>query len=397
MVGRKGGGAKRARNHSGTVYRRTDGLWVGRVVFEGKRHQVTAAKEADCARRLRGVIRELEEGRNPANVPRRRTVAQVGREFLAHTALTRPATLASRRSYLENHLLGRDAADPKDRIRPHPLAAKRVADVTPSDLRALYAAKAADLAPSTVRQLHRIVKTMFGWAAGEGVPVQPGVLRLASPDVPAVERVQLTPAQVARLFRSAAERGDDLEAVWRLIWYTGCRLGEVLALPWENVDLGRREVLIRRILRRVEPGTGRPIWGSGKTFEGRRPLPVGDDAVAALRRHFARQQERRAELGAAWREHGLVFDRGDGGAFRHEAVEARFYAALATAKLPRCRVHDLRGASGTALREAGHDLVDIQRRLGHANIATTVGSYLRPTVDADRRTADTLERVVREG
>lgn len=389
---------KRARNHSGTVYRRKDGLWVGRVQFEGKRHQVTAAKQAECSRLLRGVIRDLEEGRSPANAPRRRTVAQVGRDFLVHTGLTRPATLPGRRSYLEVHVLGREHPEPEKRIKPHPLAAKRVADVTSADLRALYAAKAASgLAPSTVRQLHRVLKTMLGWAVGEGVPVQPGVLKLAAPAVPAVERVQLTPAQVGLLFRTAAERGDDLEALWRLVWYTSCRLGELLALPWENVDLSRNEVLVRRILYRVEPDTGRPLWRSGKTMQARRPLPIGEDAADALRRHYERQVGRWADLKSGWKDYGLVFDRGDGGAYRHEPVEERFYDALDAAGLPRCRVHDLRGASGTALREAGHDLVDIQRRLGHANISTTVGSYLRPTTDADRRTADTLERVVREG
>jgi len=63
------------------------------------------------------------------------------------------------------------------------------------------------------------------------------VLKMRAPAVGEVERVQLTPAQVGLLFRTADELGDPLAALWRLTWYTSARLGELLVLTWPHVNL----------------------------------------------------------------------------------------------------------------------------------------------------------------
>jgi integrase len=132
---------------------------------------------------------------------------------------------------------------------------------------------------------------------------------------------------------------------------------------------------------------GEPTYREGKTRGSQATLPVPPDLADALKRHWVAQEGRKAALvasGGTWQERGLVFDRGDGGSLRQEQAEKAFYAALSHAGLPRCRLHDLRGASGSALLEAGHGLVDIQRRLRHADIKTTVGTYLQPTTGPRR-------------
>jgi hypothetical protein len=57
-------------------------LHIGRVRFEGKRYQVSAADATERNRRLRQLIRDLEEGKQPSNLPRRKTLEQVAREWL---------------------------------------------------------------------------------------------------------------------------------------------------------------------------------------------------------------------------------------------------------------------------------------------------------------------------
>jgi hypothetical protein len=51
---------------------------------------------------------------------------------------------------------------------------------------------------------------------------------------------------------------------------------------------------------------------------------------------------------------------------------------------------------GGILADAVTSLVDSQRRLRHADIGTTVGTYLQPTSAADERAAATLEHLVLE-
>jgi integrase len=376
---------RRRGTHEGYRYRRKDGLHVGRVQFEGKRHQISSANARERDRLLRELIRDLEAGKTPSNLPRRKTLGQVVAEWLEDRRLTRPATYPTWKSY-SRHLSAGD------------LAGLRVGALTTVQITAFYAAKLdAGYAQSTVRQIHRTLVTCLNWAVGQDVPVPAAVLKMTAPAVDQVDRVQLTPAQVGLLFRTSRDAGDPLEALWRLVWYCSARLGELLALSWDNAGRGGDRVRLVRVL--VGVRDGEPRTRPGKTRSSQADLAVPPDAIEALRRHWLAQEGRRTLLGAGWKEPAigrLVFDRGDGGAFRHEQVEQAWYAALETAGLPRCRVHDLRGASLSALREAGHDVLDVQKRARHASVQTTLDSYVRGTDAADARAAQTLERLVHE-
>lgn len=374
---------KRRGTHEGTRYRRPDGLYVGRLQYEGERFQVSSRDRLERDRLLRELRADLEAARAPATAGRRKTLSQVTEEWLADRALTKPKTYPTWRSY------ARHLAD-------GPLGAVVVAKLTGAEVTAFLAGRAeAGYAPSTVRQIHRALQACLNWAVGQDVPVPAAVLRLEAPAVPTVARVQLTPAQVGHLFRSARARGDPLEALWRLTWYCAARDGELLALTWDHVELGDGRIRIVRNL--VKSVGGEPRVNEGKTAASRAVMAIPLDALDALRLHAALQEERRRICGRAWKVPAigrLVFDRGDGGSFRHEQVESAFYAALDAAGLPRCRLHDLRGAALSALREAGHDVLDVQKRARHASVKTTLDAYVRGTDAADRRAAETLERLV---
>jgi len=65
--------------------------------------------------------------------------------------------------------------------------------------------------------------------------------------------------------------------------------------------------------------------------------------------------------------------------------------ALARAKLPRQRFHDLRHAFATLQLGAGADLFDVSRALGHTNIATTADIYAHWTDKMRQGVADRAE------
>jgi len=376
---------KRRGKHEGSRFRRANGLYVGRVMWDRRLYQVSSMDRLERDRLLRETIRQLEAGAVAANPPRHKTLAQVVPEWLADRALTKPATYPTWKSYSRHLTEGA-------------LGPVKVAALVPAQVVAfLHAKRRAGYAQSTVRQIHRTLTTCLNWAVGQGVPVQAAVLKMTAPAVDEVDRVQLGPAQVGRLFRSLDATDDPLAALWRLTWYASTRLGELLALTWDNVDLAAGTVRVVRIL--VKAVDGEAVCRPGKTKQSRAVLAVPPDAVAALRRHWRQQEERREVVGASWRTPTvgrLVFDRGDGGALRHEQAEQALYEALERAGLPRCRPHDLRGAALSALNAAGHDVLDIQKRARHANVATTLNAYIRGPDPSDREAADTLERLVRE-
>lgn len=378
--------AKRRGWHEGTRYRRRDGVYVGRVQYDRVRYQVTSTDPRERDRLLRALIRDLEQSKTPAVAPRRKSLTQVVTEWLADRALTKPATYPTWKSYAR-HLTEGELG----RVVAAALTAPQVVDF-------LRAKQEAGYAQSTVRQIHRTLMACLNWAVGQDVPVPAAVLKMTAPAVEDVDRVQLTPAQVGHLFRSLDATDDPHGALWRLTWYAATRLGELLALTWDNVDLGVGTVRVVRVL--VKAVDGEAVCRPGKTKQSRAILAVPPDAVDALRGHWLRQEERRDIVGPAWKTPAigrLVFDRGDGGALRHEQAEQALYDALKQAGLPRCRPHDLRGAALSALNAAGMDVLDIQKRARHASVQTTIGAYIRGPDPSDREAAATLERLVRDG
>jgi integrase len=67
---------------------------------------------------------------------------------------------------------------------------------------------------------------------------------------------------------------------------------------------------------------------------------------------------------------------------------------LADAGLPRQRFHDLRHAFATLQLEAGADLFEVSRALGHASITTTANVYAHWTSSMAERTAERMSEIL---
>ena len=94
-------------------------------------------------------------------------------------------------------------------------------------------------------------------------------------------------------------------AVFHFIAYTGVRRGEACGLKWEDVDLDRATVSIRRA---VSPVRGRGLMiMPPKSEKGRRSITLDAETVELLRSHQGAQLLQKAELGEAYSDHGYVF------------------------------------------------------------------------------------------
>lgn len=102
--------------------------------------------------------------------------------------------------------------------------------------------------------------------------------------------------------------------------------------------------------------------------------------------------------GGAWEENGLIFTTLTGSPFDPRKIYRPFFAALATAGLPRIRPHDLRHSCATLHMRNGVPGPLVQRWLGHSSIALTLGTYshVSPDMldDAAKRMDGVFERSV---
>jgi len=111
-------------------------------------------------------------------------------------------------------------------------------------------------------------------------------------------------------------------------------------------------------------------------------------------RHAQRQAIER-DRAKVWDARGFVFATRHGGPLDSRNVTTDLQAVLARSGLPRQRFHDLRHAYATQLIEAGADLYEVSRGLGHSSIATTANVYAHLTDAMRQRVADRMDGIRR--
>jgi hypothetical protein len=81
----------------------------------------------------------------------------------------------------------------------------------------------------------------------------------------------------------AAAKGKRFEVAFVLLVETGMRLGELLGLRWEDVDLDEGQLQIRQTLSTL---AGRIVVDEPKASTSRRPYELSPQAVEALKAHL---------------------------------------------------------------------------------------------------------------
>ncbi|PZR55545.1 recombinase XerC [Xylanimonas oleitrophica] len=239
--------------------------------------------------------------------------------------------------------------------------ARTLEDVQLSLLRGWLAAQAQrGLARATLARRGAAARTFLRWAHRAGLTSSDQSVRLASPRVPRTLPTVLSADAAARLLDTArddalAAEGDDRPAALRawaaaeLLYGSGIRVGELVAVDVDDVEVGERLV--------------RVLGKGGKE----RVVPFGVPAARAV---------------GAWLEHGrpalavastgpalLVGDRG--GRWGQRQVREAVHRLAARAGVDDVAPHALRHSAATHLLQGGSDLRSVQEVLGHANLATT--------------------------
>ena len=164
---------------------------------------------------------------------------------------------------------------------------------------------------------------------------------------------------VARIFELAEARAADGSfasgrdrAMLELFYSTGMRLGELVGLAVDDVDLIADQARVR---------------GKGKK---ERLLPVGRPAVTALRQYLPRRDRLLAEVKGGDRRALFLSARGRRLTARSVQRIVRVFLD-AVSEGQDVRVHSLRHSFATHLLDAGADLRAVQELLGHASLSTT--------------------------
>jgi integrase len=264
--------------------------------------------------------------------------------------------------------------------------------LAPLDIQRLYADRlAAGLSPSTVALLHNILHKALKQGMRWGLLTRNVTEAVDPPKEATPEYVTWNQTQSAA-FLSIADR-DDLAALWRLALLTGMRRGEVLGLKWEDVDLARGMLAVRRTLSRGVGGGY--IFGVPKTAHGRRSIALPKSVVDSLKKHRTAQVELRLKVGEAYDSKlDMVFANALGEPIHPNTLAARFTKLQAQAGVPKIRIHDLRHTSATLMLANGEHPKIVQERLGHSDVSMTLNRYSHVTMDMQKDAAARLDALM---
>jgi integrase len=348
-------------NYRSSIYQTKDGYWHGRVTIgtrddgQPDRRHVGGKTRSEVAEKVRALERERDRG----------TVRKAGERWTVGRWLTYwVENIAAPPHVAENTHLGYQV-DVNKHLIPG-LGAHRLERLTPDHVERLYAKLRDDgLNPGGVHHVHRTLRAALNEAVRRSHLTRNPVLLAKAPKLDADEVEPYDVPEIQRLLEAAAKRRNG--ARWALALALGLRQGEALGLTWDDVDLAKGTIRIRRSRLRPKYAHGcgglcgmtpglcpqrvniRAATGRVKSKAGRRMIGLPPQLVALLRTHRAEQEQERASAREIWPGEGWVFATPDGQPFNPNTDYYEWKRLLKEAGLREARLHDARHTAATVL------------------------------------------------
>ncbi|MDA9472682.1 site-specific integrase [Enterococcus sp. 5H] len=198
--------------------------------------------------------------------------------------------------------------------------------------------------------------------------------------------------QELQYFFECLNQEDNLKnhIYFRLLAFTGARKGEIHALTWADLDLINCKVIINKTLVNVKKEFK---IQDAKTSNGNRIISLDPTTVSMLKKWQLKQKELFIKTGRFHkREKQLVFTNDTFRTDNEYLYLTYGYEQMKKLnnKYPEIRkikVHGFRHTHASLLFESGATLKDVQVRLGHTDIKTTMDVYTHVTKEREESTA----------
>jgi integrase len=355
------------------ITKRADGRFVATIRLNGTRKYLYGDSVAEVRRKLDALDQQITTvGAIPT--PGRRTVDALLDAWLdASRANLKPKTLLGYEQTAQWY------------IRPF-IGGIKLSRLEPMQIQGLYASLAAKglrrIPAQAHAVLHRACRMGVLWTWLSANPCD----RVLPPKYRASRKRMWSVDESAAFLAAIAEH--RFGPFYTFLAMTGARIGEALAVRWEDLD--GDVVTIRRTVQRIR---GQWVETEPKTEAGQRAVAMPAHLVAAVHTERVRQAERRLKAGTAWSDRDLIFSSIRGGYIGKDQVAALLKEKCVKLGLKPLTPHGLRHLSASLLLSQNVPLPNVSQRLGHAGPSITARIYSH-VVRADHEAADALQRIL---
>ncbi|RSK28523.1 site-specific integrase [Bacillus sp. HMF5848] len=162
-------------------------------------------------------------------------------------------------------------------------------------------------------------------------------------------------------------------AFFQLLAYSGMRKGEALALTWKDIDFNKNEIRINKALSR---GKNNVLYVKTTKTGIARTIKMDDKTMAILEKWKKQQREEYLAKGFNTSQpKQLVFSNEKNEFIQPSKTTKWLDRVLKKYNLPKITTHGFRHTHCSLLFEAGVGLKEVQDRLGHSDVQTTLNIY----------------------
>ena len=336
--------------------------WVF-VALNGKRTSTKVGEKKDADKLKREIEKKIKKGEFRLEEPEEKKIGITFKQYAdAWMKTTVPATC---KKSTENDY----EAILKNHVRPV-FDKLLLQDITRGKIKSLLLEKINEgKAPSTVIHIRNVISGVLNNAVDdEIIPSNPALgLKRVIPRNIKKEINPLTPEELQHLLDTVAEHFLGEYPLFLLLARTGVRIGEALAVQWDDVDFAGRCIEIKRSI--VRGRISKPKNGKTRRVDMSQHLA---DTMKAYRLECKKKGLKSGQGGLP----KYLFQNNQGGMVDTNNWRRRvFKKVLEKAKLRSIRIHDLRHTYATLRINAGHNINDVSGQLGHSSLKMTLDTY----------------------
>ena len=269
---------------------------------------------------------------------------------------------------------------------------KRLDEIKRADVKKLLLQKQKDgMASGTVENIKALVSGIFTHAYEEEILQHNPALKMGRyirKDDKRKDVKPFTKEQATALLSAAQQHFPQHYALMLCAFRTGMRMGELMALAWEDIDFEGNRIHCRR-------SYSHGNFSSPKSNKSR-VIDMSNQLRQVLLAHRSVHSQKASEVKLPPRfkpanihvvfpnRYGTVMD---GDNFRKRV----FYKLMEKAKLPNTRFHNIRHTFASLLLKQGEPLNYVMEQMGHASIQTTVNVYGHIIPGSNRNAVNKLD------